>query len=124
MGRGDDMADEVLGLSNLLCPEVLHPGQTGCKLSDLSERVKNIEILANEHTQTLTRVEAYGEATAFWAKVIAGLVAAIGVAASIYFGTLEARNKSMILWPKTTHSEPTQIGYISTPQVAQIKPRM
>jgi hypothetical protein len=118
------MADEILGFSNLLCPEVLHPGQTGCKLSDLSKRVENIEALANEHTETLTRVEAYGEATAFWAKVIAALIAALGVIASIYFGTLEARSKSMILLPKTTLSEPTKIVHLNAPQAVHIKPRM
>jgi hypothetical protein len=117
----EDTADEVLGRPNFLCPEVLHPGQTGCKLSDLSKRVENIEALANEHTQTLTRVEAYGEATAFWAKAIAALIAAIGVAASIYFATLEVRSKSMILLPKTTLVEPSQIVHLNQPQDAQVR---
>ena len=90
-------SSEMLSRPNFLCPEILHPGQTGCRYTDIARRVENIEELANGHTQTLTRVEAYGEATAFWMKVVAGLIAALGVAAAIYFGSLEARGKSELL---------------------------
>ena len=97
----DEMAehgsDEMLSRPNFLCPEILHPGQTGCRYTDIARRVESIEEIANGHTQTLTRVEAYGEATAFWAKVVAGLIAILGVAAAIYFGSLEARGKSGML---------------------------
>ena len=98
----DNNSDEMLSRPNFLCPEIIHPGQTGCKYIDIARRVESIEDIANGHTQTLTRVEAYGEATAFWAKCIAGLIAILGVAAAIYFGTLEARGKSYLLRPNTS----------------------
>jgi len=91
---------EALSGSNFLCPEVLHPGQTGCKYVDVVDRLERVERLATSHTETLIEIKAYGKATSFWMKAIAGLVAAIGVAAAIYFGSLEARGKAGMLRPQ------------------------
>ena len=97
-----DSSAEVLSRPNFLCPEILHPGQTGCKFSTLEERVANIEDIANGHTITLTEVKAYGKATVFWTKVIAWLVGTLISIAVLYFSTLEARKKTELIVPKTT----------------------
>jgi hypothetical protein len=84
---------------------------------DVSLRVASIEKIANGHTDTLTRVEAYGEATAFWMKVVAGLIAALGVAAAIYFGSLESRGKSELL--RHQRNSQTYTARANTPQIAE-----
>ena len=88
--------------TGFFCPEIIHPGQTGCKFNALAERVENIETIANGHTITLTRLEAYGQATAFWAKFAAWLVGVLIALAVAYFASLEARGKIIVLHPPPT----------------------
>ena len=49
---------------------------------------------------TLTRIEAYGRASAFWGKVVAGLLTLIFLAATAYFASLEVRGKVGLLYPQ------------------------
>lgn len=103
---------DMMDRPNFLCPEILHPGQTGCKYVDVVDRLERVEKVANGHTETLIKVEAYGSATVFWAKVIASLIAILGVAAAIYFGSLEARARAVgILHPKIIVAAPSNPEY-------------
>lgn len=68
----------------------LHGAINGNGKEGLVEHIQNVDV-------SLAEIKAYGSASVFWGKVIAGLLGILIAALTLYFTSLEVRGKTTML---------------------------
>ena len=82
-----------------------------------------LEANVSELGTRLTTIEAYGKASAFWGKVIAGLLTLLIAGIGLYFTSLEIRGKSKLLTPPAIfQSSQTEPVLSATHHTADLPP--